>query len=484
MKALVTLKNKHQLNKLILDSRGRPDSLAINLYWDEFRSWYNPNKEYKEGNVVYSQKLHKKGIQLCYKALSEKHNISQETIRRKIVKLESLGLLSRDFEISKNYSKVLYNQLVIYIWQQTPYFYNPLGTDRAEVKELKPSTNHKYISAKYGTSITAHNEDTYTTNEWIGIHTQEDTNLLRPELRDIKNDITDIIDNNDYQENQFLKILEKNSDSFYEIYEEFLGKDPVFEAEEEINQEKLPGPIATSKTDSWRIVAKDYHKPISAAFFAENDQFIQTEMLKLQAAGYDVSETKDNHKINLNSNKDSLEKSVCLEAPKPLETKQFVETNVKRLAEESSGVEIVHSDQAIHIVQTEVKPQKQAVIHQFNPLKDRVSITDKNGNTYWGIPLSKFRYSKAMIEQIRVDGKKAHFTHERIVGLFSYIAEKYPDKLILGGKAGFISYMIKVVNGEMEYTQEEKLESIEDKRKKTVAELDRILAEGNQIQWA
>ena len=60
MKALVTLKNKHQLNKLILDSRGRPDSLAINLYWDEFRSWYNPNKEYKEGNVVYSQKLHKK----------------------------------------------------------------------------------------------------------------------------------------------------------------------------------------------------------------------------------------------------------------------------------------------------------------------------------------------------------------------------------------------------------------------------------------
>ena len=44
--------------------------------------------------------------------------------------------------------------------------------------------------------------------------------------------------------------------------------------------------------------------------------------------------------------------------------------------------------------------------------------------------------------------------------------------------------MTKVVNGEMEYTQEEKLESIEDKRKKTVAELDRILAEGNQIQWA
>lgn len=44
--------------------------------------------------------------------------------------------------------------------------------------------------------------------------------------------------------------------------------------------------------------------------------------------------------------------------------------------------------------------------------------------------------------------------------------------------------MTKVVNGDMEYTKEEKLESIEDKRKKAVEELDRILANGNQIQWA
>lgn len=290
-----------------------------------------------------------------------------------------------------------------------------------------------------------------------------------------------INDNHDYQENQFLKISElseEGSDSFYEIYEECFGKDLVFEAEEEPTL-----PIANSKTDSWRIVAKDYHKPISAAFFADNNQFIQTEMLRLQTAGYDITETEDNHKINLNSNKGTLEKSVCLEAPRPLEAKQFIETAVKRLADESSGVEIIHSDQATDIVQTEVNPQKQAVIHQFNPLKDRVSRTCKNGNTYWGIPLSKFRYSKAMIEQIRVDSKKAHFTHEQIVGLFSYIAEKYPDKLIFGGKAGFISYMTKVVNGEMEYNKEEKLESIEKKRIEEMKELEDMFNNG-RIQWA
>lgn len=181
---VTTLKNKHQLNTLIVDSKGRPDTLAINLYWDEFRSWHNLKKEYKKGNVVYLQKLHKRGIQLCYRGLSEKYNFSEETIRRKIVKLEKLGLLSRDFEISQNYSKVLYNQLVIYIWRQTPHFYNPLGVDREEVKELKPSTNHKYISSKYGTSSTPHNEDTYTTNKLIGIHTHEDTYLLSTELRE------------------------------------------------------------------------------------------------------------------------------------------------------------------------------------------------------------------------------------------------------------------------------------------------------------
>lgn len=180
----------------------------------------------------------------------------------------------------------------------------------------------------------------------------------------------------------------------------------------------------------------------------------------------------------------SQEKSVCLETPKSLGTKQFVETDVKRLADESSGVEIIHSDQATDIVQTEAKPKEQATIHQFNRLKDRVSFIDKNGNPYWGTPLVKLKYSKAMIEQIRLGSTKPHFTHERIIGLLNYIAEKYPDKLIIGGKAGFISYMTKVVNGDMEYTKEEKLESIEDKRKKAVEELDRILANGNQIQWA
>ena len=88
-----------------------------------------------------------------------------------------------------------------------------------------------------------------------------------------------------------------------------------------------------------------------------------------------------------------------------------------------------------------------------------------------------------MLEQIRLGSTKPHFTHERIIGLLNYIAEKYPDKLIIGGKAGFISYMTKVVNGEMEYTQEEKLESIEKKRIEEMKELEDMFNNG-RIQWA
>jgi hypothetical protein len=192
-KTLPTLTRKHQLYKLIVDSRGRSDTLAINLYWDEFRSWYNDKKQYKSGKVVSFPKLHSQGIHVCYRFLADRYGVVEETIRRKIVKLEKLGLLRRDFEQNINYGKALFNQMVIHIWQQTDHFYNPIGIDRAKVGELKPSTNHQYISSKYNTPHIHTNEDrgypqnvdTYGTNEWIGIHLEDDTKTLRPVLKEI-----------------------------------------------------------------------------------------------------------------------------------------------------------------------------------------------------------------------------------------------------------------------------------------------------------
>lgn len=144
-----TLTNKQQLYKIVVDSRGNPDALAINLYWDEFRSWYNHKKIHTSSKIIKIPKLYKYGVYASYKELAEKYGVTTDTIRRKIVKLEELGLLSRDFYTNKQAKKVLYNQLIIYIWQQTPCFFNPIGLDRMLIEELIPSTNHEYISSKY-----------------------------------------------------------------------------------------------------------------------------------------------------------------------------------------------------------------------------------------------------------------------------------------------------------------------------------------------
>ena len=94
---LPTLTNKQQLYKIVVDSRGNPDALAINLYWDEFRSWYNHKKTHTSSKIVRIPKLYKYGVYASYKELAEKYGVTTDTIRRKIVKLEELELLSRDF---------------------------------------------------------------------------------------------------------------------------------------------------------------------------------------------------------------------------------------------------------------------------------------------------------------------------------------------------------------------------------------------------
>jgi hypothetical protein len=60
---LVTLVNKEQLNTIITNKNGTPDYLAINIYYDSLRSWYNPKKQHQEdGNILHIRKLKSNGI--------------------------------------------------------------------------------------------------------------------------------------------------------------------------------------------------------------------------------------------------------------------------------------------------------------------------------------------------------------------------------------------------------------------------------------
>ena len=178
-RVLLTLINKEQLNTIITNKNGSPDYLAINIYFDTLRSWYNPKIGYdKNGNVYHINKLKTQGIFLNYTRLAEIHGCSKETVRQKIVKLEHLCLVHRSFQHKETSTTKSYNGLIAYVWKDTPYFYNPMGVDSKQVSQLTPQTNHEYIEKRYGVSFGAQAQQNKGINIGGGIQVSLDTNIL------------------------------------------------------------------------------------------------------------------------------------------------------------------------------------------------------------------------------------------------------------------------------------------------------------------
>ena len=176
---VLTLINKKQLNKIILNLNGTPDYLAINIYYDTLRSWYNPKIGYKkDGNIYRINKLNTPGIFLNYKKLSEEHGCSKETIRTKLVKLESLGLVQRSFQHRETSTTKSYNKLIVYVWKETPHFYNNLGIDSDQVSKLIPQTNANYIEEKFNVVFASKTKQTKALRIGGGIQTSLGTKEL------------------------------------------------------------------------------------------------------------------------------------------------------------------------------------------------------------------------------------------------------------------------------------------------------------------
>ena len=173
------LTRKSQLHSIICNNKGVPDYLAINIYYDTLRSWHTPNKmKNVDGEIIYISKLKTKGIYLSYKELAKTHGCSSETIRRKLVKLEKLGLIQRSYKHKETVTTKSYNQLIIYVWKQTPYFYNKHGIEQSEVPTLKPQTNHEYITEKYNIDYHSQVKEIKAIANDRGIHKEEDTKEL------------------------------------------------------------------------------------------------------------------------------------------------------------------------------------------------------------------------------------------------------------------------------------------------------------------
>ena len=190
-RALPTLINKEQLNTIITNKDGSPDYLAINIYFDTLRSWYNQKIGYtKDGNLYHINKLKTPGIFLNYTRLAEIHGCSKETVRQKIVKLEHLGLAHRSFQHKETSTTKSYNGLIAYVWKDTPYFYNLMGIDSKQVPELTAQTNHEYIEKRYGVSFGSQSPQNKGISIGGGIQAWLDTKELNNQIsKDIRSNV-------------------------------------------------------------------------------------------------------------------------------------------------------------------------------------------------------------------------------------------------------------------------------------------------------
>lgn len=170
--------------------------------------------------------------------------------------------------------------------------------------------------------------------------------------------------------------------------------------------------------------------------------------------------------------------SVKTEQPK-IATKGIVETKEIGLAEKEDEDIPVPKTQKVEFVETVGSLHgKQDV----TSTRSRGKVIGKDGKEHWTTPLVEFRYTDSLLEKIiSLSNKRDNkdYTPARVKVIMRNILEKDPDKQIYGGRKGFINYMVKAVNGETEYSEDDdknKVQSIAMIKAKKQQELAERLA--------
>ena len=225
--SLPTLITKDQLNTIITNKDGTPDFLAINILWDSLRSWFSPMKQHRsDGNVIQIKKLKTQGVYVSAEQLSKTHGVSKRTTTRKLAKLESLGFIQRSFRHKQTSTTKSYNQRCIYVLKHTPYFFNPHGIDREEIKEITPQTNANYIEEKFNVVFASKIKQTKALRIRGGI----DTCVSTKELREPFNKLKDRSNESNFLENSNSVILQLETSNFVETKNEVVSEEGGEEA--------------------------------------------------------------------------------------------------------------------------------------------------------------------------------------------------------------------------------------------------------------
>lgn len=148
------------LNEIIVNKKGKPDLLAIDIYV-EVRSWYKLKKTIVNGNVLYSSKLKGHGFQIGYEYFANKYKVTSETIRTKLVLLEELGLLTREFRTEYFKGKRFNNTMYLLVWKDTPHFYSEIGLEKPKKLSSSSPENQGHLSQNSLTPIQKNLDNIY-----------------------------------------------------------------------------------------------------------------------------------------------------------------------------------------------------------------------------------------------------------------------------------------------------------------------------------
>lgn len=168
-----------ELKSIIVNPKNlKPDLLAIHIYI-EARSWFKPktNKYTEKDKVVYPSKLRGYGWRTSLDHFASEYKVSKELVRKKLVLLENLGLLKRDYRTECYSGQKYNNRLWLLVWKDTPYFYSEFGLEKPEKLKIIPPQNIGQV-AKNSWYPIQQNVDIYNSNYNNNTNTEIDISDL------------------------------------------------------------------------------------------------------------------------------------------------------------------------------------------------------------------------------------------------------------------------------------------------------------------
>jgi nicotinamide mononucleotide adenylyltransferase len=161
-----------------------------------------------------------------------------------------------------------------------------------------------------------------------------------------------------------------------------------------------------------------------------------------------------------NKNKEKIDKKIYLDNLPSNSIEKSVETVECKIAN-SECAEKSHNG----VAREECIGNAQAKKQTAEPVK--------NGYSQLGEPILLLNYvftDAMLLEAIKASDKK-HYTPKQVKVILRNLLEKYPGKIIFGGNRGFIKYLIKVINGEIDYEYQAKYHLSKLDKATTMAEI-------------